>query len=211
MPKLPNMNPEPVGALLQVSQPSYINVTVGDTVVLECSYYRSGNSVEASYKWLFTNTTTSSYSLREIEVSSTSQQFSGRVFKSDNIIVTSQQEAKIEIQNVRHDDAGTYICEVELFMVTNGKGRGNGTRLQVLEVLNLEPLQRDYTVLNAVRLVVAALLLSFLLMLLWNDRALRMKFHLMEDSELTNVEDGCIVDSKENNMNCSSVQSSTGR
>ncbi|XP_078497631.1 uncharacterized protein LOC144753982 [Lissotriton helveticus] len=66
------------------------------------------------------------------EVTNSSEKFSGRVFRPEHSFFTSQQKADVKIHDVQHNDAGTYVCEVELFMI-NSQGRGNGTQLLVLD------------------------------------------------------------------------------
>ncbi|XP_078502078.1 uncharacterized protein LOC144756290 [Lissotriton helveticus] len=120
---------------ITVSQPMYTTVTAGDAATLQCSFNSIEKSSIGGYKWFFIKPSSSS----KTEVTNSSEQFSGRVFMPDHAIFTSQKKADIEIYNVQHNDAGTYVCEVELFMI-NRKGRGNGTQLLVIEAPQIQRL-----------------------------------------------------------------------
>ncbi|XP_069489054.1 natural cytotoxicity triggering receptor 3-like [Ambystoma mexicanum] len=154
---------------LTVSQPKSQSVTEGDPVSLECTYNTSKRGTRIGvYKWYFNG---SSSNMTEVEVSNSSSPFMERVFKKDPSIFVSQQRADIEFSNVRYNDTGTYICEVEIFMLTNGKARGNGTRLLVLEApkegLGSPGTRSDwiafYSAAGAVFLLLAAVLLTVFL------------------------------------------------
>ncbi|XP_069491169.1 natural cytotoxicity triggering receptor 3-like isoform X2 [Ambystoma mexicanum] len=151
---------------LTVSQPKSKSVTEADSMSLECTYNTSkGVTSIGVYKWYFNG---SSSNMTEVEVSNSSSPFMERVFKKDPSIFTSQQRADIEIRNVGYNDTGTYVCEVEIFMLTNGKARGNGTRLLVLEApkegLGSPGLRSNwiafYSAAGAVFLLLAAVVLT---------------------------------------------------
>ncbi|XP_078496882.1 pregnancy-specific glycoprotein 22-like [Lissotriton helveticus] len=90
--------------------------------------------------------------------------------------------ASLLIQEVGLEDAGSYVVSIQSSYVLDTKvinvSVTQGT------VWTSEPLERDSARLNAVRLVVAALLLGFLFLLLWTGRALHMKIHLREQSQV---------------------------
>ncbi|KAJ1134473.1 hypothetical protein NDU88_000925 [Pleurodeles waltl] len=95
----------------------------------------------------------------------------------------NQRKADIEIHDVQPNDTGTYVCEVELFMI-NRKGRGNGTQLLVLEAPRTQgPRFLSYWTLRYIIFGMACLLLATVLLIV--NKACRKQEQLGPCSQLS--------------------------
>ncbi|XP_078497628.1 natural cytotoxicity triggering receptor 3 [Lissotriton helveticus] len=111
---------------LTVSQPGTASTQEGGAVILECIYESASNSTIGRYTW-YHNNTSSSWAT----VSNETGRHSGRVAAADKATFHTNRRASIQLQRVLPNDSGLYVCEVELFNVS--QGRGNGTLLWVLD------------------------------------------------------------------------------
>ncbi|XP_069098084.1 natural cytotoxicity triggering receptor 3 [Pleurodeles waltl] len=112
---------------LTVSQPDKASTHEGGAVILECVYESTSNSSIGRYTWYYHNS--SSWAT----VSNETGHHSGRVAAIDKATFHTSRKASIQLRSVLPGDAGLYVCEVEIFNVS--QGRGNGTLLRVLDAV----------------------------------------------------------------------------
>ncbi|XP_048204145.1 natural cytotoxicity triggering receptor 3 [Perognathus longimembris pacificus] len=110
--------------VLWVFQPPEIHTQEGTTALLPCSFNASqGKRAIGAVTWYRDKVAPGK------EVSNVTPEFRGRLAPLSSSRFLYDHQAELHIWATRGDDAGVYVCRVE--MLGQGVGTGNGTRLLV--------------------------------------------------------------------------------
>ncbi|KAG9460459.1 hypothetical protein GDO78_021693, partial [Eleutherodactylus coqui] len=112
---------------IQVFQVPKVHATTSSDATLPCTYNVSEAKevIAGSYKWYRHLVKT------ELEVSNSSEDFTGRISRVNTDQFINTRSAHITIHNVIPSDAATYYCEVTLVHGEETTEHGSGTLLNV--------------------------------------------------------------------------------
>ncbi|KAG9462105.1 hypothetical protein GDO78_014904, partial [Eleutherodactylus coqui] len=112
---------------IQVFQVPEVHATSSSDAILPCTYNISGEeeATVGSYKWY------RHLVKKELEVSNSSEDFTGRISMLDTNQFINNRSAQITIHNVIPADTSYYYCEVTLIHGGETTGHGPGTLLNV--------------------------------------------------------------------------------